>query len=38
MTLAQVNAGVDIYRQISQQLQLATTTTITIRKEAADHE
>lgn len=38
MTLAQVNAGVDIYRQISQQLQLATTTTITIRKEAADYE
>lgn len=38
MTLAQVNAGVDIYRQISQQLQLATTTTITITKEAADHE
>ena len=38
MTLAQVNAGVDIYRQISRQIQLATTTTITIRKEAADHE
>lgn len=37
MTLAQVNAGVDMYRQISQQLQLAMTTTITI-KEVGDHE
>lgn len=38
MTLAQVNAGVDMYRQISQQLQLAMTTTITIGKEVGHHE
>lgn len=38
MTLAQVNAGVDMYRTISKQIELASTLTITIGKEAADHE
>lgn len=38
MTLAQVNAGVDMYRQITQQLRLATTTTIAIGKEVGGHE
>lgn len=38
MTLAQVNAGVDVYRSISQQLKLASTMTIAIGKEDADHE
>lgn len=38
VTLAQVNAGVDMYRMISNQIKLAGTMTITIGKEAADHE
>lgn len=38
MTLAQVNASVDMYRQISQQLQLAMTTSITISKEVGGRE
>lgn len=38
MTLAQVNAGVDMYRMVSDQIKLASTLTITIGKEAADHE
>lgn len=38
MTLAQVNAGVDMYRTINEQLKIASTMTITIGKEATDHE
>lgn len=38
MTLAQVNAGVDMYHTINDQLKIASTMTITIGKEAADHE
>lgn len=38
MTLAQVNASVDVYQQISQQLRLAMATSITISKEVGGHE
>lgn len=38
MTLAQVNASVDVYQQISQQLRLAMATSITIGKEVGGHE
>ncbi len=38
LALSQVNAGVDLYRSMSEQLKIATTMTLTIGKEAADHE
>lgn len=37
-TLTQAAAGVDAYEMISKQIRIATTLTLTIRKEAADHE
>ena len=38
LPLSQVNAAVELYRNISQQLKIANTLTVTIGKEAADHE
>lgn len=38
LPLSQVNAAVELYRNISQQLKIASTLTVTIGKEAADHE
>lgn len=37
-SLSQVNAAVELYRNVSQQLKIASTLTLTIGKEAADHE
>lgn len=36
--LSQVNTAVELYRNVSQQLKIANTLTVTIGKEAADHE
>ena len=36
--LSQVNTAVELYRNVSQQLKIANTLTLTIGKEAADHE
>ena len=38
LSLSQVNAAVELYRNVSQQLKIANTLTLTIGKEAADHE
>lgn len=38
LPLSQVNAAVELYRNISQQLKIANTMTVTIGKEVADHE
>ena len=38
LPLSQVNAAVELYTNINQQLEIASTLTITIGKEAADHE
>lgn len=38
LPLSQVNAAVELYRNVSQQLKIANTLTVTIGKEAADHE
>ena len=38
LPLSQVNAAVELYRNISDQLKIANTLTVTIGKEAADHE
>ncbi len=38
LPLSQVNAAVELYQNISQQLKIANTLTVTIGKEAADHE
>ena len=38
LPLSQVNAAVELYRNVSQQLKIANTLTLTIGKEAADHE
>lgn len=38
LPLSQVNAAVELYQNISQQLKIANTLTVTIRKEATDHE
>ena len=38
LSLSQVNAAVELYRNVSQQLKIANTLTVTIGKEAADHE
>ena len=37
-SLSQVNAAVELYRNVSQQLKIASTLTLTIGKEALDHE
>lgn len=38
LPLSQVNAAVELYQNVSQQLKIANTLTVTIGKEAADHE
>ena len=38
LPLSQVNTAVELYRNVSQQLKIANTLTVTIGKEAADHE
>lgn len=38
LPLSQVNTAVELYRNVSQQLKIANTLTLTIGKEAADHE
>ena len=38
LPLSQVNAAVELYRNISDQLKIANTLTVTIGKEEADHE
>lgn len=38
LPLSQVNTAVELYRNMSQQLKIANTLTLTIGKEAADHE
>lgn len=38
LSLSQVNTAVELYRNVSQQLKIANTLTLTIGKEAADHE
>lgn len=38
LPLSQVNTAVELYRNVSQQLKIANTMTVTIGKEAADHE
>ena len=38
LSLSQVNAAVELYRNVSQQLKIANTLTLTIGKGAADHE
>lgn len=38
LPLPQVNAAVELYQNVSQQLKIANTLTVTIGKEAADHE
>ena len=38
LSLSQANTAVELYRNVSQQLKIANTLTLTIGKEAADHE
>ena len=38
LPLSQVNTAVELYRNVSQQLKIANTLTVTIGKEATDHE
>ena len=38
LPLSQMNTAVELYRNVSQQLKIANTLTVTIGKEAADHE